>query len=83
MSSLSPEELAKLPFRSFWEKGYQDGGVSTMGGPNHDIVELAVRRLASSSVLDRLWSRAELSEEEAMELAIEEVSAVRSARQAG
>ena len=47
------------------------------------IVELAVRRLASPSVLDRLSSRAKLGEEEAMELATEKVSAVRSARQAG
>ena len=52
MSSLSPEELAKLPFRSFWEKGYQDGGVSTMGGPNHDIVELAVALPVGARVLD-------------------------------
>ena len=38
---MTPEEIARLPFRGFWEKGYQDRGVSTMGGPNHDIVELA------------------------------------------
>lgn len=52
MSSVTPEEFAKLPFRGFWEKGYQDGGVSTMGGPNHDIVELAAALPAGARVLD-------------------------------
>ena len=52
MSSVTPEEFAKLPFRGFWEKGYQDRGVSTMGGPNHDIVELAAALPVGARVLD-------------------------------
>ncbi len=52
MSSMTPEEIARLPFRGFWEKGYQDRGVSTMGGPNHDIVELAAALPIGARVLD-------------------------------
>ena len=52
MSSVTPEEFAKLPFRGFWEKGYQDRDVSTMGGPNHDIVELAAALPVGAQVLD-------------------------------
>lgn len=37
---------------AFWEKGYADMGVSTMGGPNHDIVELAAAVRPGSRVLD-------------------------------
>jgi tellurite methyltransferase len=48
----TPEEFEKLPFRSFWEKGYQDRAVSTMGGPNHDIVELAAALAPGARVLD-------------------------------
>ena len=43
-----------------------------------EIVELAVKRLAAPSILDRLWDRAELSEDEAMALANEEVRAARA-----
>ncbi len=30
----------KLPFGAFWEEGYADPSVSTMGGPSHEIAEL-------------------------------------------
>ena len=38
--------------RPFWEKGYVDMTVSTMGGPNHDIVEMAGALRPGSRVLD-------------------------------
>lgn len=37
---------------SFWEKGYRDMQVSTMGGPNHDIIELAAGLPEKARVLD-------------------------------
>jgi tellurite methyltransferase len=43
---------AHLPFNAFWERGYQDAAVSTMGGPNHDIVELSAALPAGARVLD-------------------------------
>jgi tellurite methyltransferase len=43
---------AHLPFHAFWERGYQDPAVSTMGGPNHDIVELAGALPRGARVLD-------------------------------
>jgi len=36
----------------FWEKGYADMEVSTMGGPNHDIVELLGALPKGARVLD-------------------------------
>ncbi|MBZ4422781.1 methyltransferase domain-containing protein [Myxococcus sp. RHSTA-1-4] len=45
-------EFEHLPFNAFWEKGYKDGNVSTMGGPNHDIVELAAALPPGTRVLD-------------------------------
>jgi tellurite methyltransferase len=43
---------AHLPFNAFWEQGYKDMGVSTMGGPNHDIVELRAALPPRARVLD-------------------------------
>lgn len=43
---------AGQPFGAFWEKGYGDRAVSTMGGPNHDIVELVPLLRPGSRVLD-------------------------------
>lgn len=37
---------------AFWEQGYRDMRLSTMGGPNHDIVELADALPAGARVLD-------------------------------
>ena len=37
---------------AFWEAGYAAPGVSTMGGPNHDIVELSAGLAPGSRVLD-------------------------------
>ncbi len=36
----------------FWEKGYTDPAVSTMGGPNHDIVEMMQALPPRARVLD-------------------------------
>jgi len=36
----------------FWDRGYADMSVSTMGGPNHDIVELASALPSEARVLD-------------------------------
>ncbi len=45
----APETPGRPPF---WEKGYGDMSVSTMGGPNHDIVELASALPPRARVLD-------------------------------
>ena len=37
---------------AFWEAGYAAPGVSTMGGPNHDIVELSRALPPRARVLD-------------------------------
>lgn len=37
---------------AFWEAGYATTGVSTMGGPNHDIVELSAALPPAARVLD-------------------------------
>ena len=47
-----------------------------------EVLELAVRPFVAPSILDRLWDRAELSEGDAMAIAIEEVSAARATRDA-
>jgi tellurite methyltransferase len=36
----------------FWERGYRDMTVSTMGGPNHDMVEVAAALAPGARVLD-------------------------------
>ena len=36
----------------FWEQGYRDMAVSTMGGPNHDIVEILPALRPGARVLD-------------------------------
>ena len=52
------------------------------GKTEAEIVERAVQRLALPPILDRLWDRATLSEDEAMALAVEETRAVRARRRA-
>ena len=52
---------------------------SRTGRSEAEVVELAVRRLVAPSILDRLWERAELTEDEATAIAIEEVNAHRAA----
>jgi tellurite methyltransferase len=37
---------------AFWEQGYRDAAVSTMGGPNHDIVEILPLLPPAARVLD-------------------------------
>jgi tellurite methyltransferase len=42
----------KAKAKAFWEKGYSDSSVSTMGGPNHDIAELLTALPDGARVLD-------------------------------
>ena len=51
---------------------------SRTGRTEAEVVELAVQRLALPPILDRLWERAMLSEDEAMAIAVEETRAVRA-----
>lgn len=53
------------------------GGVS-----DDDVIEEAVRRFVGLDVLDELWTRNHLDEDEAMELAVSEFRAIRSEPQA-
>lgn len=53
------------------------------GRTETEVVEAAVRRLATTSVLDKLWERATLDEDEAMAIATEETEAHRASRRAG
>ena len=47
-----------------------------------DVVEQALRGYLGFDVLDRVWSRSQLSEKEAMDLAVSEVRAVRRRKRA-
>lgn len=47
---MSPPETREAA--PFWDRGYADLEVSTMGGPNHDMVELAAALEPGSRVLD-------------------------------
>jgi len=47
-----------------------------------DVVESALRRYLGFDVLERVWSRSDLTEEEAMRIAIEETHAYRSEKRA-
>ena len=67
-----PEEVADVVRREATRTGRTDA----------EVVELAVRRLVAPSVLDRLWERSTLNEDEAMTLAVEEQRALRAQRQA-
>jgi tellurite methyltransferase len=42
----------KEPWGAFWERGYRDLGVSTMGGPSHEIVEILPALPPGGKVLD-------------------------------
>ena len=55
---------------------------SRTGRSEAEVVELAVKRLVAPSILDRLWDRAELTQGEAMAIAVEEVNAARAERNA-
>lgn len=46
------------------------------------VVEQALRGYLGFDVLDRVWARSELSEQEAMDLAVSEVRAVRRRKRA-
>lgn len=48
MASIAPDRR-EAPF---WEQGYRDMAVSTMGGPNHDIVEILPALPPGARVLD-------------------------------
>ena len=47
-----------------------------------EVVETALRRYLGFDVLDRVWGRSELSEKEAMDLALSEVHASRRRKRA-
>lgn len=48
------------------------------GTSEDEVIEAAVRRYVAPSVLDRLWERNQLDEDEAMRIAVEETAAVRT-----
>jgi ribosome-binding protein aMBF1 (putative translation factor) len=54
-----------------------------IGKSEAEVVELAVRQFVKPSIIDRLWERSTMSEDEAMAIAVEEVRAVRNTRRAG
>ena len=72
VSVVLPKEVADVVRREATRTGRTDA----------EVVELAVRRLVAPSVLDRLWERSTLNEDEAMTLAVEEQRALRAQRQA-
>lgn len=72
VSVVLPEEVADVVRREATRTGRTDA----------EVVELAVRRLVAPSVLDRLWERSTLNEDEAMTLAVEEQRALRAQCQA-
>ena len=47
-----------------------------------EVVEKALREYLGFDVLDRVWARSELSEKEAMDLAVSEVHAARRRKRA-
>jgi hypothetical protein len=53
-----------------------------VGASDDDVIEEAVRRFVGLEVLDELWAHNHLGEEEAMELAVSELRALRSESQA-
>ena len=50
------------------------------GRPSEEIVSAAVRRYVRPSVLDELWARNDMDEDEAMQLALDEIRAMREER---
>jgi hypothetical protein len=47
-----------------------------------DVVEQALRAFLGFDLVERIWARSDLSEGEAMELAVDEIHAMRSERRA-
>ncbi len=52
MTSPSSSTAGAATDPPFWDRGYRDMAVSTMGGPNHDIVELLDALPPAARVLD-------------------------------
>jgi hypothetical protein len=50
------------------------------GKRDSDVVEEALREYLGLALLERIWEKADLSEEEAMELAYDELHAMRAER---
>jgi hypothetical protein len=48
------------------------------GKRDSDVVEEALRRYLGLSLLDQVWAKSDLDEEEALQLAYEELEAVRA-----
>jgi len=53
------------------------------GRTDAEVVEVAVRRFLGPSILDQLWTRSELTDDEAMAIALDEIRAHRAERRAG
>jgi hypothetical protein len=53
------------------------------GRTDAEVVEVAVRRLLGPSILDQFWTRSELTDDEAMAIALAEIRAHRAERRAG
>jgi hypothetical protein len=53
------------------------------GRTDAEVVEVAVRRFLGPSILDQLWARSELTDDEAMAIALGEIRAHRAERRAG
>jgi hypothetical protein len=47
-----------------------------------DVVEQALRVFLGFDLVERIWARSDLSEDQAMELAVEEIHAMRAERRA-
>jgi hypothetical protein len=52
------------------------------GKRDSDVVEDALREYLGIALLERIWEKADLSEEEAMQLAYDELHAMRAERRA-
>ena len=48
------------------------------GKRDSDVVEEALRRYLGFALLDQVWARSDLTEEEALQLAYEELAAMRA-----
>jgi hypothetical protein len=51
-----------------------------LGQADSEVIEEALRKLLGLDLLDRLWAKADLDEDEAMDLALEAQQATRSKR---
>jgi len=57
-------------------------GAARADQPDSELVERALRRYLGFDVVERVWARSDLSEKEAMDLAVSEVHASRRRKRA-